>query len=105
MVSSVRIVNLVQNGKLGHSCTNVTKGKLYGSRQSRDSDHSIVHLGLNVSSSAHNCGCVVDGGNAMAAISVLLLFILTGIQTVALFQKECIQQHKKNIIYTDNKYQ
>ena len=25
-------------------------------------------LGLNVSSSAHNCGCVVDGGNAMAAI-------------------------------------
>ena len=54
-----------QNGKLGHSCTNVTKGKLYGSR---DSDHAIVNLGLNVSSSAHNCGCVVDGGNAMAAI-------------------------------------
>ena len=54
-----------QNGKLGHSCINVTKGKLYGSQ---DSDHAIVHLGLNVSSSAHNCGCVVDGGNAMAAI-------------------------------------
>ena len=54
-----------QNGKLGHSCTNVTKGKLYGSR---DSDHAIVHSGLNVSSSAHNCGCVVNGGNAMAAI-------------------------------------
>ena len=35
---------------------------------SQDSDHAIVHLGLNVSSSAHNCGCVVDGGNAMAAI-------------------------------------
>ena len=41
------------NGKLGHSCTNVTNGKLYGSR---DSDHAIVHLRLNVSSSAHNCG-------------------------------------------------
>ena len=54
-----------QNGKLGHSCTNVTKGKLYGSQ---DSDHVIVHLSLNVSSSAHNCGCVVDGGNTMAAI-------------------------------------
>ena len=54
-----------QNGKLGHSCTNVTKGKLYGSRVR---DHVIVHLSLNVSSSAHNCGCVVDGGNAMAAI-------------------------------------
>ena len=53
----------------------MTKGKLYGSR---DSDHAIVHLGLNVSSSAHNCGCMVDGGNAMAAICVLLLvfFIL-----------------------------
>ena len=54
-----------QKGKLGHSCTNVTKGKLYGSQ---DSDHAIVHLGLIVSSSAHNCGCVVDGGNTMAAI-------------------------------------
>ena len=28
----------------------------------------FVHIGLNVSSSTHNCGCVVDGGNAMAAI-------------------------------------
>ena len=45
-----------QNGKLGHSCTNVIKGKLYGSW---NSGHPIVHLGLNVSSSAHNCGCVV----------------------------------------------
>ena len=26
-----------------------------------------VHLGLNVSST-HNCGCVIDGGGAMAAI-------------------------------------
>ena len=56
-----------QNGKLGHSRTNVTKGKLYGSRP-RVSDHAIVHLGLNISSSAHSCGCMVDGGNAMAAI-------------------------------------
>ena len=37
-----------QNGKLYHSCTNVTKGKFYGSW---DSNHAIVHLGLNVSSS------------------------------------------------------
>ena len=41
------------------------KGQAYGSQ---DSDHAIVHLGLNVSSSANNCGCVVDGGNSMAAI-------------------------------------
>ena len=32
------------------------------------SNHVVVHLGLNISSSAHNCGCVVDGGNALAAI-------------------------------------
>ena len=55
----------VQNGKLGHSCVRVTKGRLYDSRVR---DHVIVHLGLNVSSSAHNCGCVVNGGNTMAAI-------------------------------------
>ena len=27
-----------------------------------------VHLGFNVSSSDHNCGCVVDGRNAMVVI-------------------------------------
>ena len=27
-----------------------------------------VHLGLSVCSSVHNCGCVVDGSNAMAVI-------------------------------------
>ena len=57
-----------QNGKLGHSCTNVTKGKLYGSRVS---DHATVHLGLNVSSSAHNCGCVVDGSD----LSIIIIII------------------------------
>ena len=57
-----------QNGKLGHSCTNVTKAKPYDSQVSY---HAIVHLGLNVSSSAHNCGCLVDGSKAMAAILVL----------------------------------
>ena len=33
----------------------------------------IMHLGLNVSSSAYNCGCVVDRCNTMAAILLLLL--------------------------------
>ena len=56
MVSSVRMVS---------SVTQVTKGKPYDSRVS---DYAIVHLGLNVNSFAHNCGCVVDGGNAMAVI-------------------------------------
>ena len=56
-----------QNGKFDHSCTNVTKGKLYGLR---DSDHAIVHSDLNVNSSAHNCGCVVNGGIVHQAINV-----------------------------------
>ena len=64
---------LGQNGKLGHSCTKGRKGKLYDSRVS---DHATVLLGLNVSSYAHNCGCVVEGSGAVAAISVLLLLLL-----------------------------
>ena len=43
-----------QNGKLGHSCTKVTKSRLYDSRVR---DHVVVHLGLNVNSSVHNCVC------------------------------------------------
>ena len=54
-----------QNGTLGHSCVRVTKSRLH---EFRVRDHVIMHLGLHVSSSAHNCVCVVDGGNAMAAI-------------------------------------
>ena len=50
-----------QNGMLGHLCARVMKSRLY---ESRARDHVIVHLGLNVNSSAHNCGCVIDGGNA-----------------------------------------
>ena len=47
------------------SCARVTKSRLYDSRVRY---HVVVHLGLNVSSSAHNCGCTVDDGNARAAI-------------------------------------
>ena len=35
--------------------------------ESRVRDH-VVHLGLNVSSSPHNCRCVVNGSNTMTAI-------------------------------------
>ena len=37
-------------------------------------DH-VVHLGLNVNSSANNCGCVVDGGNAMTVSIIIMLAI------------------------------
>ena len=43
-----------QNGKLSQNGMSDQKGK--------------VHLGPNVSSSAHDSGCVVNGGGAMAAI-------------------------------------
>ena len=54
-----------QNGKLGHSCVRVMKSRLYDSWVR---DHVVVHLGIKVSSSAHKRGCVVNGGNTMAAI-------------------------------------
>ena len=43
-----------QNGKFGQNGMSGQKGK--------------VHLGPNVSSSAHHRGCVVNGSGAMAAI-------------------------------------
>ena len=43
-----------QNGKLGQNDMSGQKGK--------------VHLGPNVSSSAHYRGCVINGSGAMAAI-------------------------------------
>ena len=42
-----------QNGKFGQN--------------NKFGQNDIVHLDLNVSSSTHDCGCVVNGGNAMAA--------------------------------------
>ena len=56
VIEGQRNGKFIQNGKLGHSCVRVTKGRLYDSRVR---DHVVVHLGLNVSNSAHN---------AMAAI-------------------------------------
>ena len=58
MVSSVRMVNLVKMVSLARMLSG-QKGK--------------VHLGPNVSSSTHDCRCVVNGSGAMAAIGVLLL--------------------------------
>ena len=62
MVNSVRVVSLVKFGQNGEFSQNGISGQ-------RDK----VHLGANVSSSAHDRGCVVNGSSAMAAICVLLL--------------------------------
>ena len=45
------------------------KSRLYDFRVR---DHVVVHLqvGLNVNSSAHNCGCMVDGGNIIINFTV-----------------------------------
>ena len=49
-----------QNGKFGQN------DKL--SQNDMSDQKGKVHLGPNVSSSAHDCGCVVNGSGAMAAI-------------------------------------
>ena len=36
-----------------------------GERKNKFSQNGKVHLGLNVSSSTLNCGCMVDGSNAI----------------------------------------
>ena len=56
MVERQRDGNFGQDGKLGHSCARVTKGKFF---ESWVKDH-VVHLGINVRSSAHNCRCVIN---------------------------------------------
>ena len=50
--------------------------KLYDSRVR---EHIVVHLGLSVSSFAHNCGCVVDDGGSNLSfiiINKLKLYII-----------------------------
>ena len=54
MVSSVRMVSLARMVCLVRKVMSGQKGK--------------VHLGPNVSSSAHHRGCVANGSGAMAAI-------------------------------------
>ena len=55
MVSPVRMVSLVRM---------VYKFSQNGMSGQKDK----VHLGPNVSSSAHDCGCMVNGGGATAAV-------------------------------------
>ena len=52
----------------------VTKGRLCDSRVR---DHVIVHLGLNVSSSAHDCGCLVNGGKRYGSNLNIIIIIHT----------------------------
>ena len=49
-----------QNGKFGQN-SKFSQNHMFGQK-------GKVHLGPNVSSFAHDCGCVVNGGGAMAAI-------------------------------------
>ena len=64
------LYGVIPSGKLGDTCARV-KSRLY---ESRVRDH-VVHLGINVSTSAHNCGYVVSGSNARTAICVLFPLI------------------------------
>ena len=64
MTSLVRRVGLTRMEVICHSCNEVMKSRLHGSRIN---DHVIVHLDLNLSSYTNNCGCSVDGSNVMTA--------------------------------------
>ena len=43
-----------------------------------------MYLGLNVSSSSHNCVCMVDGGNAIAGLLNHQIYILRNFHVVQL---------------------
>ena len=73
----------------------MTKDKLYGSR---DSDHAIVHSGLNISSSAHNYGCLVDGGNANGS-DLSIIIIINNKNTIII---RIILIHKQKSVSTRN---
>ena len=73
----------------------MTKDKLYGSR---DSDHAIVHSDLNISSSAHNYGCLVDGGNANGS-DLSIIIIINNKNTIII---RIILIHKQKSVSTRN---
>ena len=56
-----------QNGKFGQNGKFSQNGK-FGQKPGMSGQKGKVHLGPNVSSSAHYRGCVVNGSGAMAAI-------------------------------------
>ena len=68
-----------QNGKFGQNGKFSQNGKL--AQNDMSGQKGKVHLGPNVSSSAHYRGCVVNGSGAMAAISVLLLLLYVHART------------------------
>ena len=55
-----------QNGKFGQNGKFSQNGEL--SQNGKFGQRGKVHLRPNVGSSTHNCGCMVNGSGAMAAI-------------------------------------
>ena len=66
-----------------------------------ESLHGIVHLGLNVSSSTHNCGCLVDGGKVISSnlmTMMMIMIIITHCKTS--FYRENITIAKCEFFYS-----
>ena len=59
---------------LSQSSTGERNGKF--SQNGLSGQKGKVHLGPNVSSSAHSRGCVVNGSGAMAAIIIIIIIII-----------------------------
>ena len=47
-----------------------------GERSGKFGQNGKLHLGLNVSSSTHNCGCVVDGSSMSIIIYIYIIIII-----------------------------
>ena len=65
------MVITVPHGTTWHSTVNVNTNMLLNCAEHTQLCKSFPQQNmftLNVNSSAHNCGCVVDGGNTMSAI-------------------------------------
>ena len=71
VVEGQRNAKFSQNGKLGHSCVRVMKGRLY---ESWVRDHD-VHLGLNVSRSVHNCGRMSMAVTPWQQLGIIIIIV------------------------------
>ena len=72
----------------------MTKGRHYDSRVG---DYVIVHLGLNASSSDHNCRRVIDGGNYGSNLSIIIIvfWLIIPMLYCANVTQMCRKQYKK----------
>ena len=68
--------------------TKVMKSRLHGSRVR---DHVIVHSGLNVSSSAHNCGHMSNDGTLLQHFEYYIIIKRNAVTCNREYTKHCMR--------------